>query len=178
MTSIGELAFDCCRSLTSINIPSSVVSLEGNPFARWSGVLHNKSKAFIYEDDVLFNKDKTILIAYRSKETSYIIPKTVTCIGEYAFYECSSLISVDIPDSVTSIGDSAFYICSSLTCIDIPNSVTNIGNSAFSGCKSLTSINIPTSVTNIGNWAFGECSSLPSQIKSDIFNRFGPKVFY
>ena len=131
VTSIGELAFDCCRSLTSINIPSSVVSLEGNPFARWSGVLHNKSKAFIYEDDVLFNKDKTILIAYRSKETSYIIPKTVTCIGEYAFYECSSLISVDIPDSVTSIGDSAFDGCSSLTSIDIPDSVKNIGVSAF-----------------------------------------------
>ena len=75
------------------------MSLGGNPFASWSGVLHNESKAFLYEDDVLFNKDKTILIAYRSKETSYIIPKTITCIGELAFYECYSLISVDIPDS-------------------------------------------------------------------------------
>ena len=134
VTSIGEGAFAFCKSLIGITIPSSVVSLEGNPFARWSGVLHNKSKAFIYEDDVLSNKDKTILIAYRSKETSYIIPKTVTCIGEYAFYECSSLISVDIPDSVTSIGDSAFDGCSSLTSVDIPDSVKNIGVSAFASC--------------------------------------------
>ena len=134
-----------------------MVSLEGNPFARWSGVLHNKSKAFIYEDDVLFNKDKTILIAYRSKETSYIIPKTVTCIGEYAFYECCSLISVDIPDGVTSIGESAFVGCSSLTSVDIPNTVTRIGERAFAGCESLTSIDITNSVTTIGGSAFNGC---------------------
>ena len=111
-----------------------MVSLERNPFARWSGVLHNKSKAFIYEDDVLFNKDKTILIAYRSKETSYIIPKTITCIGELAFYECYSLISVDIPDSVTSIGEAAFEGCRSLTNVDIPDSVTSIESGAFWYC--------------------------------------------
>ena len=130
------------------------MSLGGNPFASWSGVLHNESKAFLYEDDVLFNKDKTILIAYRSKETSYIIPKTITCIGELAFYECSSLISVDIPDSVT-----------------------RIENGAFGGCGSLTSINIPDSVTSIGKGAFNNCDNLFPQIKSDIIKRFGEEVF-
>lgn len=90
---------------------------------------------------------------------------------------CKSLTSINIPNSVTNIGDWAFERCESLTNINIPNSVTNIGNHAFWGCKSLTSINIPNSVTYIGNSAFGECSSLPSKIKSDIINRFGPKVF-
>ena len=59
----------------------------------------------------------------------------------------------------------------------IRKGVKVIGNSAFLGCESLSSINIPNSVTYIGNSAFGECSSLPSKIKSDIINRFGPKVF-
>ena len=58
-------------------------------------------------------------------------------IGEYAFYECSSLESIVIPNSVTSIGYAAFSKCSSLESIEIPNSVTNIGNHAFSGCYSL-----------------------------------------
>ncbi len=51
-------------------------------------------------------------------------------------------ISFVIPNSVTEIGDYAFYECSSLKSIDIPNSVTEIGENAFSGCKSLESITI------------------------------------
>ena len=112
MTNIGDSAFGCCRSLSNINIPSSVVNMNGNPFCDWNGDLHNESKAFVYEHQVLFNKDKTTLIAYRSKEKSYIIP-----------------------NSVTNIGDSAFSECKSLTSIKIPNSVTNIGNDVFTGCN-------------------------------------------
>lgn len=43
--------------------------------------------------------------------------------------------------------------------------------------KSLTSINIPNSVTTIESGAFGGCNNIPSQIKSDIIQRFGKKVF-
>ena len=58
VTNIGHAAFGGCRSLTSINIPSSVVNINGNPFCGWNGELHNESKNFIYENYVLFNKDK------------------------------------------------------------------------------------------------------------------------
>ena len=160
VTNIGDGAFAWCKSLTKITIPSSVVNMNGNLFLGWNGDLHNESKAFIYEHQVLFNKDKTTLIAYRSKEKNYIIPNSVTNIGIRAFWGCESLTKINIPDSVTNIGDSAFCGCKSLTSINIPNSVTNIGNSAFSACKSLTCIKIPNSVTNIGNDAFSGCSSL------------------
>ena len=153
------------------------MSLGGNPFASWSGVLHNESKAFLYEDDVLFNKDKTILIAYRSKETSYIIPKTVRSIGIAAFGCCSSLTSIDIPDSVTRIENGAFYGCSSFISVNIPDSVTSIGSYTFYVCSSLTNIHIPDSVTSIGYGAFGYCEKLSPQIKSDIIQRFGKEVF-
>jgi hypothetical protein len=72
---------------------------------------------------VLFDKDKTTLIAYRSKEKNYIIPNSVTSIGFGAFYGCNSLTSINIPNSVTNIGDRAFSLCDSLTNINIPNSV-------------------------------------------------------
>ena len=177
VTNIGSWAFSSCESLTCINIPSSVVNMDGNPFCEWDGDLHNESKAFVYEHQVLFSKDKTILIAYRSDETNYIIPDSVTNIGDRAFWGCSSLTNINIPNSVTNIGDEAFGGCESLTSINISNSVTNIGDLAFRGCYSLTCINIPNSVTNIGNKAFWKCDNLPSKIKADIIQRFGEEVF-
>ena len=160
VTNIGNGAFSWCDSLTKIIIPHSVVNMNGNPFRAWNGDLHNESKAFIYENQVLFNKDKTTLIAYRSKEKNYIIPNSVTTIGKYAFSGCISLTSINIPNSVTTIGEDAFSNCHSLTSINIPNSVTIIGEGAFYCCDSFTSINIPNSVTTIGNFAFGYCLSI------------------
>ena len=146
-----------CKSLTKITIPSSVVNMNGNPFLGWNGDLYNESEGFIYEQQVLFNKDKTTLIAYRSKDTNYSISNSVTNIGKYAFFDCKSLTSINIPNSVTNIGDRAFKGCISLTKINIPNSVTNIGDGAFISCKSLININIPNSVTNIGFGTFSRC---------------------
>ena len=64
----------------------------------------------------------------------------MTSIGNYAFYYCSGLTSVEIPNSVTSIGNYAFYNCYDLTSVVIPNSVTSIGTFAFCGCSGLTSV--------------------------------------
>ncbi len=66
----------------------------------------------------------------------------VTCIGNWAFNNCSSLTSITIPNSVTTIGARAFYNCSSLTSITIPNSVTSIRVWAFSYCSSITSMTV------------------------------------
>ena len=177
VTTIGDSAFWWCYSLISITIPSSVVTIIGNPFCHWHGNLYNESKVFIYEDHVLFNKNKTTLIACIAKKTNYTIPNRVTTIGDSAFLGCESLTSINIPNSVTTIGDLAFGGCESLTSINIPNSVTTIGKSAFSKCQSLTSINIPNGVTIIGNYAFNGCKSLtsitiPSSVVTIIGNPF------
>ena len=106
-------------------------------------------------------------------ENSVVIPSIyrgypVTGIADRAFYNCSSLTSIEIPNSVTSIGEEAFYGCSSLTSIEIPEGVTSIGNSTFSSCSSLTSIVIPNSITSIANGAFSGCSSLNGNVKNDL----------
>ena len=85
---------------------------------------------------------------------------SVTSIGDYAFWGCSSLTSVEIPNSVTSIGYGAFSSCTGLTSVEIPNSVTSIGDYAFAYCIGLTSIVIPNSVTSIGEYAFRNCTAL------------------
>ena len=168
---IGDRAFWGCNFLTCITIPSSVNTIIGNPFRYWHGDLHNESKAFVYEDHVLFNKNKTTLIEYRAKGTSCTIPNSVKTIRNVAFENCESLTNIKIPNSVTNIGEYAFRNCKSLTSINIPNSVTNIGNRAFEYCESLTSINISNSVTTIGEGLFYGCKSLtniniPNSIKT------------
>ena len=170
VTTIGDSAFKDCNSLTSINIPSSVITIIGNPFEGWHGILHNESKAFIYEDNVLFNKYKTHLIAYRAEKTNYIIPNGVTIIGSRAFAGCEALANINIPNSVTTIGNSAFAGCKALANINIPNSVTTIGDSIFSGCEALIGISIPSSVvTIIGNPFDGWHGDLHNESKAFIY---------
>lgn len=155
VTSIGNSVFFNCNSLISITIPSSVIAIGINPFCGCHADLKNESKAFIYEDHVLFNKDKTTIISYRAKEANYAIPDSVTSIGKYAFANCNFLTSINIPDCVN-----------------------DIGYAAFGGCNSLISINIPKGVTSIGECAFFGCDSLSPQVTSDIIQRFGGEVFY
>ncbi len=122
------------------------------------------------EDGIIYYLDKTAKTATvkgledksatSAEIKGYVDGCEVTSIGNYAFYYCHSLTSINIPNSVTSIGTYAFGVCSSLTSINIPSSVTSIGDYAFYECSSLTSINIPNSVTSIGPGAFGYCISL------------------
>lgn len=82
-----------------------------------------------------------------SSATSINIPstidgKSVTSIGNNAFYSCKNLVNVTIPDSITSIGNNAFEYCASLKSVLIPGSVKSIGNAAFNRCKSLMNIEV------------------------------------
>ena len=178
VTSIGEWAFSNCSSLKYISIPKSVICLNGNPFVNWDGKLECLSPSFMYEDDILFDKDKSKIISFRNQSLeAYVIPASVTSIGNSAFSNCRSLSNIVIPASVTSIGDNAFFNCLSLSKIVIPASVTSIGNSTFSHCFSLSNIVIPTSVTSIGDSAFYNCSSLSSIDIPDSVTRIGEYAF-
>ena len=110
VTTIGDLAFYGCGSLTSVTIPDSVTSIGSMVF---------------YECGRL---------------TSITIGDSVTSIYHESFSGCSSLTSVTIPDGVTTIGVAAFDRCYSLTSVTIPDSVTSIGEKAFDRCSSLTSV--------------------------------------
>ena len=132
VASIGDRAFSSCDSLKYISIPKSVICLNGNPFAEWNGKLECLSPNFIYEDDVLLNKDKSKIISFRNQSIrSYIIPSSVTSIGDSAFYRCISLSEIVIPSSVTSIGNWAFSSCDSLKYISIPKSVICLNGNPF-----------------------------------------------
>ena len=107
---------------------------------------------------------------YQSKLKTVVIPANATTIGNSAFEQCASLISIDIPANVETIGTAAFKGCSSLTTVTFEkeSQLKTISGGysnpnyygVFSDCTALTSIKIPASVKTIEEAAFKGCSSL------------------
>ena len=166
VTSIGFCVFERCSSLASITIPASVTSISDRAFAGCNNLIafnvseNNKNYSSSDDGKILYNKDKTELIAYPSAMGNITIPDNVTSIGDGAFSDCDSLTSITMGNNVTSIGGSAFYCCESLINITIPDSVTSIGTSVFAWCDNLTEVTMGNNVTSIGGSAFYYCESL------------------
>ncbi|MCR4644471.1 MAG: leucine-rich repeat domain-containing protein [Oscillospiraceae bacterium] len=155
VTSIGEKAFQKCKSLTSVIMPDGVTSIGEKAFQKCRDLISVRiPDSVTCIGELAFAGCKSL--------TSVTIPDGVTCIKILTFADCKSLTSVTIPDSVTSIGESAFYCCESLTSVTIPDGVKSIGDESFKFCKSLTSVTIPDSVTSIWESAFYGCKSLTS----------------
>jgi hypothetical protein len=161
---IEQSAFIECTSLTSATIPNSVTTIVGSIFGRCTSLTAINVDAgnsnYSSQDGVLYNKDKTILVAYPSATGSITISGSVTTIWDRAFMGCTNLADITIPNSVTTIEFAAFVECTGLSYITIPNSVTTIGQNAFTQCTGLTSVTIGNSVTSIGQSAFAACIKL------------------
>ena len=183
VTSIRDVAFAWCSSLTTIELPDSVISMGVNPFAGCKSLkniqVSPEQPVFAVIDGVLFNKAEKSLICYPAgkQEEAYEVPQGIQQIKSVAFEGCSSLTTIKLPDSVTSIEDEAFYGCSALTSIELPDSVTSIGKYAFYGCSALTSIELPDSVTSIGESAFSGCSTLTGIELPDSVTSIGDRAF-
>lgn len=167
---IGKSAFKNCRSLTSVMIPATVVSISDAPFRGCENMksikVEPKNMQYKSEpnkrdgnDYVLFNKNKSTLIAYpaNSREVQYDIPDSVTVISDWAFCDSKKLNRITMPDSVNEIGEGAFCNCVLLDEIEIPDSVIKIDDCAFRGCTSLDTVIIPDSVKDMGWGVFDGC---------------------
>ena len=116
ITAIEGSSFYRCYSLEQITIPKNVSKIKCNPFFRCSSLLNisvdPENKYFIDIDGVLFNKEKTVLIAYpEGKETNeYTVPGTVKKINIDAFGYHTKLKQLTILSNVVDFPDSNMFV--------------------------------------------------------------------
>ncbi len=162
---IGDFAFIFCSGLTDVVIPNSVSDIGEGVFAsceKLTAITVGEDHPYYSNDDrgVLFNKDKTTLVACPSgMEGSYVIPDTVTAVGDSGFYYCTKLTDVTLPDGLTTIGVRGFTRCNELTAVTIPGGVREIGSSAFRYCGSMDHVHFIGNMPTMGTNAFANGSA-------------------
>lgn len=181
VTHIGEQAFEGCRNLTSVIIPSFVTFIGIDAFGSCDSLIEilveDGNECYLSAEGILYNNDKSSLLQYPAgKSGDFIIPNTVSALGDYAFHGCNKITSLEIPSSVKTIGNSAFYDAG-LTSLNIPNTVTEIGCNAFYGSH-LTSLIIPNSVTSITSYTFSRCTKLTSIVIPTKVSNIEDCAFY
>ena len=110
-----------------------------------------------------------------------ILPTSLESIGDYAFYLCDGLTSINLSGctNLTTIGKDAFNSCSTLKEIILPKTLTTIKASAFQSCSNLTSINLEdTEVKTIENNAFSDCTSLETVTLPRTVTEIANSVFW
>ena len=173
LKTIGDKAFLGC-SLCSLKIPASVTAIGEAAFA------HNKISSIVVESGNKVYDSRNNCNAIIETKTSTLtlgcsgttIPTSVTVIGNYAFWGCQGMTSLNIPNSVTQIGSGAFDYCD-LKTIKLPNSVRYIGDWPFeyhneSYDTVYVSVNIPDSVETIGEGAFYYCDFCDVTIPASV----------
>ena len=195
LQTIDEKAFQYCKAIRTINLPSTVTSIGVSAFSdctalydisSLSGTQITKINGSTFKGDSSLVK-VSIPTTCREIESGAFSGctnirtfdfKNVTTFGSLAFVNCSSLSSVTLANGTNTIPTMCFQYCSSIKSISLPNSIITISNYAFYNCSSLTGhITLPSSLVTLGDGAFYNTNlssvTLPSNlatIGSDVFD--------
>ena len=155
VTIIGHDAFWDCESLTSVTLPSGLVTIESSAFSRCQ-----KLRSINLPETLEFI-GANAFIDCKSLE-AVVVPDKVSEMGSYVFQGCVGLCSVVLSVSLKSVPFYAFYGCKNLEEVVFPNGVEVIESDAFYGCEKLKEVTFPASLYVICNGAFTNCKSLES----------------
>lgn len=181
--SIGDYAFNRCRSLatvefdegvesigdyaffytpiTEITLPSTVKTIGRYAFNSCGGLKTvNLNEGLQYIDSAAFGACSAL--------NNINLPSTLTSVGTYVFNGAINLKSITIPASLEVINDYMFNGCSGLENVVIENGVQTISQKAFRNCTSLTDVVLPESVKTVGDNAFEGCINLRNVVMEGV----------
>ena len=115
-------AFADCRTVVDVTVPDTVVSIGTGAFSGCvsleSITVGEANPLYSSEDGVLFNKAKSTLLLYPAgkRDTIYVLPRSVTRIGESAFAAAYSLVELKFQG--TKAQWNAIYVAPGNTALD------------------------------------------------------------
>ncbi len=183
LESIDNQAFSDCTSLETLYIPGTCTSIGDEVFLNCSSIREftagdSENAAYSAENGVLYNRDKTVLIAYPPAKTdkSFTAPKSVKEIGTSAFLGALSLEKADI-SSVITINSYAFEGCSKLSSVKFSKDLELIGEAAFYNCNSLKSVRLYDNIKEIDavalGYVYGEVQNEDSSSDEESTSSYG-----
>jgi hypothetical protein len=147
VTGIARYAFVTTENLEQIVIPAGVEKIAPNAFLgckglKWLTVDENNKHYCSDEQRIIYNKEKTELIAYpvSDSSTTFKFLDSLTKIGNYACFNCRFMYKAPVPAGVTEIGFDAFTHCKWLREVELPAGLKTVGENAFAECPDLRDI--------------------------------------
>jgi hypothetical protein len=167
------VAYPAGLTLDTFTISNSITAINPSAFAGCVNIVKfavtTDHKKFVVVDDVLYDVDKKLLIAYPCGKSlaSFVVPTTVETIGDYAFFNAKKLNAVSFPDRT--------YAADGVT-ISIPG-IASIGSFAFYGCTEFTIVTIPNITETLGAYAFANCTKLANVIYGSALKAISAHCF-
>ncbi len=179
---VGKYAFSNCTSLTSADIPSTLVNIGDGVLTGCTALTTFEVDSFRVtseESELPVSNFGKLFGSPEPQQNKEYIPASITTIKvnsrtiegnkipTNAFYGFTGATQFVFPESVivNSLGANAFRDCLALNFIPYVDSLSEIGSGAFAGCTSLTTVGVTANLeVLIGSGAFAGCSSLSTLV--------------
>lgn len=178
---VGQGLFAGCDRLEEVVLPNSTTTVEKDAFLDCGSLVRLTLPAYTEEvvpsdgctrlaeinipttnthyrsiDGVLFDAAGSEITWFpMGKSGDYVLPSSITSIGDYAFRNCR-LTKITLPEGFKELGQGAF--CgSSLEEVVAPSTLRTVPTAAFQACSRLKTVRLGSGTELISDYAFDGC---------------------
>lgn len=177
---VGELAFSGSR-LQSIYLPAGVSVIGRGAFSQIPTLeqitVASANTAFKISGNLLVTADGRRAIAAPALQGAVSFPSGVEILGDYLCADMTAITSLDL-SGIRRVGEYVFYRCGGIATVDFGTVLESIGRMSFQRCTALKSVTLPASLKSTGFQSFTYCSSLSTLSINDGIEELGPLSFY